>query len=87
MLKVLVLPGLPTADPHRAESIRLLREKGVDAIISFRSMLQDIIAKVETNLNYQKSDVLQVLRILKNYDLVKDPQLELFSADRGERRR
>ena len=87
MLKVLVLPGLPTADPHRAESIRLLREKGVDAIISFRSMLQDIIAKVETNLNYQKSDVLQVLRILKNYDLVKDPQLELFNADRGERRR
>ncbi len=82
MLKILVLPGLPTAEPHRSESIRLLKEHGVDGIISFRSMLQDILKKVETNLNYSKSDTLQILRILKNYDLVKDPQLELFDRNR-----
>ena len=87
MLKVLVLPGLPTAEPHRGESIRLLRERGVDGIISFRSMLQDILAKLETNLSYQKSDILQILRILKNYDLIKDQQMELFADDRQERRR
>ncbi len=78
VLKILVLPGLPTQEPHRSESIRLLREQGVDAIISFGAMLRDILAKVETNLNYQKSDFLQILRILKNYDLVKAPQMELF---------
>lgn len=83
MLKILVLPGLPTHEPHRSESIRLLREHGVDGIISFRSMLIDILAKVETNLNYQKSEILQILRILKNYDLVKEPQLELFAQDKG----
>ena len=82
LLKILVLPGLPTSDPHRTESIRLLREHGVDGIISFRSMLQDILAKVETNLNYQKSETLQILRILKNYDLIKDPQMELFADER-----
>jgi len=87
MLKVVVLPGLPTAEPHRGESIRLLREHGVDGIISFRSMLQDILAKVETNLSYQKSDMLQILRILKNYDLIKDPQMELFSDDKRDRLR
>jgi hypothetical protein len=78
LLKILVLPGLPTADPHRAECVSLLRERGVDAIISFRTMLLDIIQKVEVNRNYQKSEILQILRILKNYDLVKEPQLSLF---------
>lgn len=75
--KILVLPGLPTQEPHRGESIRLLRERGVDGIISFRSMLRDLLNKIETNLNYQKSEVLQILRLLKNYDMIKDSQMEL----------
>lgn len=78
LLKILVLPGLPTSEPHRSESIQLLRERGVDGILSFRSMLFDIIQKVDVNKNYSKSDTLQILRVLKNYDLVKDPQLGLF---------
>lgn len=76
--RILVLPGLPTAEPQKGESIRLLRDKGVDAIISFRSMLADIIRMVEINRNYAKSDLLQILRILKSYDLVKDEQMEMF---------
>ena len=78
LLKILVLPGLPTADPFKSESVRLLQEKGVDAILSFRSLLIDLIEKVEVNKSYRKSDTLQVLRLLKNYDLLKDPQLDLF---------
>ncbi len=78
LLKVLVLPGLPTENPYREQSMELLKEKGVDGIISFRSMLLDILARVEINRNYQKSEILQVLRILKNYDLLSDPQMELF---------
>lgn len=78
LVRILVLPGLPTAEPHKSDAIALLREKGVDAVISFRSMLADILQKVEVNRNYTKSDLLQVLRILKAYDLVKAPQLELF---------
>jgi hypothetical protein len=33
--------------------------------------------RVATNRNYVKSDLLQTLRLLKNYDLLKDPQMEL----------
>lgn len=80
ILKILVLPGLPTKEPHRSESIQLLRERGVDAIISFRTMLLDLIGKLETNRNYSKSDLLQILRILKNYDLIKDPQMDMFRS-------
>jgi hypothetical protein len=76
--KILVLPGLPTAEPYRSQAVALLKERGVDAIISFRSMLLDIIEGVEINRNYRKSDTLQVVRILKSYDLLKDPQLDLI---------
>ena len=86
---MLVLPGLPTAEPFRSQSIALLKERGVDAIISFRAMLLDLLDKVEINRNYGKSDALQMIRLLKNYDLVKDPQLDMFperAAPRAPRR-
>jgi len=81
--KLLVLPGLPTHEPHRTQSINLLREHGVDGILSFRSILQDLHSKVEVNHSYQKSDLLQTLRILKNYDMIKSPQLEFFGEAAG----
>ena len=77
LTKILVLPSLPTAEPFRSQSVELLKARGVDAIISFRAMLLDILDKIETNQNYTKSDTLQVMRILKNYDLVKETQLDL----------
>jgi hypothetical protein len=77
--KILVLPALPTAEPFRSQSVELLKERGVDGIISFRSMLLDIIEKIDANRNYGKSDTLQVIRVLKNYDLLKDAQLDLLS--------
>ena len=75
--KILVLPSLPTAEPFRSQSVELLKARGVDAIISFRAMLLDLLEKIEINQNYSKSDTLQVMRILKNYDLLKDTQLDL----------
>lgn len=75
--KVLVLPSLPVAEPFRSQSVELLKSRGVDAIISFRAMLLDLLDKIEVNQNYTKNDTLQVMRILKNYDLVKDTQLDL----------
>ena len=80
--KILVLPSLPTAEPFRSQSVELLKARGVDAIISFRAMLLDLLEKIEINQNYSKSDTLQVMRLLKNYDLLKDVQLDMF-PERG----
>lgn len=85
--KILVLPSLPTAEPFRSQSVALLKEHGIDAIISFRSMLLDIIDRVEINKSYGKSDTLQVIRILKNYDLLKDAQLDLLAERLPTQRR
>jgi hypothetical protein len=87
LTKILVLPSLPTAEPFRSQSVELLKAHGIDAIISFRSMLLDILDKIEINQNYSKSDTLQVMRILKNYDLLKEAQLDMFPERAGAARR
>lgn len=84
-LKILVVPALPTSPEAREQSIALLRSRGIDAVIPFHTMLADLIARTERNRNYQKSDLLQVIRILKNYDFFKEPQLELFKPRKGRR--
>jgi|SRR6267378_249229 len=81
-LKILVVPSLPKEVQARDQSIAVLRSKGIDAVIPFGTMLADLIEKTETNRNYQKSDLLQLIRILKNYDFFKEPQLELFKSKR-----
>ncbi len=86
LLKILVLPGLPTAEPYRSQTVDMLKEKGIDAVISFRAMLLDLIDKVELNRNYGKSDTLQLIRVLKNYDLLQDPQLDLLTDRVASRR-
>jgi hypothetical protein len=82
LVKILVVPALPQNESARAASIDLLRVKGVDAAIPFRTMLTDLIFQTEVNRNYQKSDLLQIIRILKNYDFFREPQLELFKSKR-----
>ena len=84
-LKILVVPALPQTAAARDESIALLRSKGIDAVIPFRTMLTDLVNETEVNRNYQKSDLLQLIRILKNYDFFKEPQLELFKPKRRRR--
>jgi hypothetical protein len=83
--KILVVPALPQGEDARRQSIELLRSKGIDAVIPFHVMLSDLIGRIEVNRNYQKSDLLQMIRILKNYDFFKEPQLELFKTRRKKR--
>lgn len=78
LLKVLAVPDLPKEAQAREQSISILRAKGLDAAISFPTMLRFLVNQVEPNRNYQKSDLLQLIRILKNYDLFKESQLDLF---------
>ena len=85
-LKILIVPSLPQTAAARGQSIAILRAKGVDAVIPFRTMLADLIARAEVNRNYDKSDLLQVIRVLKNYQLFKDPQMELFRTGRRSKR-
>lgn len=86
LLKILVVPALAHTAGAREQSIRVLRDKGVDAVIPFKTILGDLIARTEVNRNYDKSDLLQIIRVLKNYEFFKEPQLELFRSGRKTRK-
>ncbi len=62
----------------------MLKERGIDGVITFGTMLMELARSVDVNRNYGKSDLLQIMRLLKNYDLIRDEQLDLF-IDRRNR--
>ncbi len=76
--KILVLSSLPASGKMREKSIEFISGKGVDHVIEFVTVLDYIISKVRPNQNYPNSDLLQLLRLLKCYRLIKDSQLDLF---------
>ena len=80
--RILCLPQLPASDVLRESTLAMLRQMGVDGVLLFRTMLLELCDTVDKNRNYEKSDLLQVLRILKNYDLLKDRQMDLFGRKR-----
>ncbi len=85
MAKILCLPKLAASGELKSKTIRLLREHGVDGVISFQTMLEELVKQVNVNNNYEKSDVLQVIRLLKNYDFIRDDQLDFFAKKRHKR--
>lgn len=84
MAKILCLPRLPASDELKVKTLKALQEKGINGVISFQTILFELVRHVDTKKNYEKSDLLQVIRMLKNYDLLKEPQLDLF--DKKSRR-
>jgi hypothetical protein len=84
--RLLVVPALPRDQALRRASLDLLRAKGVDIVLPFRAVLAELVRRTKPHRNYQKSDLLQIIRVLKHHDFIKEPQLELF-APRVRRRR
>ena len=85
--KIICLPQLPASKKLREEILAALRQKGVDGVLLFRTMLLELMSCVETQKNYDRSDLLQIIRILKIYDLLKDRQMNLFPIKRKSRKK
>ena len=83
---LLCVPNLPAGRPLREQVEGLLSEHDVDGVLLFPTMLMEMIRRVDRKSNYEPSTVLQILRILKQYRLLRDPQLDLFSHRRRSRR-
>ena len=76
--KVLVVSGLPSGRAVRTRSIEQLKEKGVDHVLEMATVLECVARAVRTNRNYAGSDLLQLLRLIRCYELLQSRQLELF---------
>jgi hypothetical protein len=85
--RILCLSDLSTTAAPQEETLAMLRENGVDGVLSFRTMMLELIEQVDVSKNYEKSDLFQILRILKTYDLLKNAQLDLFEKRKGRKPR
>jgi len=81
--KIVVVPAVPTEADAREQTINLLKARGIDAMISFRSILLDLIARLDVR---KPTEGLQLLQILHNFDLLKTTQMELFSTNHERRK-
>lgn len=80
--KILCMADLPSDPDQRAEALGFLKSRGIDGVILFRPMLLELAERIDVKKTYEKSDLLQILRILKNYDLLKSGQMDLFAPSR-----
>lgn len=80
--RVLCLGSLPGDAAQRAEAVAFLRSRGVDGVLLFRPMLLELADRIDGKKSYEKSDVLQLLRILKAHGMLRMGQLDLFAGRR-----
>lgn len=81
--KIVVVPATPKEAGAREQTINLLKARNIDAMISFRSILLDLIARLDVR---KQTEGLQLLQILNNFDLLKTTQMELFSSNHERRK-
>lgn len=85
--RILCLPELPASVDMRTRTLEKIRQRGVDGVLVFRTILLELSAMTDVNRLYEKSDILQLLRILKTYGLLRGAQMELFKPQPRRARR
>ncbi len=75
-LKILLLPALPASEDLKGKSIAIMKDKGIDHIITFPSIVSGLIEKIESRHVYLSS-VNEVLRILKFYRFFNEEEQNL----------
>lgn len=76
--RILVVSSLPLDASLKQKVLQTLKENGIDYVLEFRMVLEDLIDRVQVHRNYDESPTLQLIRILKRYDLIRDYQMDLF---------
>lgn len=74
---IMVISEVVTTEQAWPKMEEMFRENGVDHVLEFPAILRFLLSHVEITANYVESDILQLLRLLKRYGLVKDVQLDL----------
>lgn len=83
---VLFLADLPAGPEERSAALEVLSRHGVEGVVPFKTMLLDLLDRVDVKRNYERSDAMQVLRILKVHRLTRTRQMALDEAVRTRRR-
>jgi len=75
--KILALSRVTSSPEGRQNLEKFLKEKGINYVITFETLFRGLLDKIKENQNYT-SPLLEILRILKTYRMIKTPQLKFF---------
>ena len=78
-LCLLVVPALPRNEVKLKDLFVLFREMGVGGVLSLSSMLENLLRQSMPTFKYSNNGVFQMLKLLKVYQLTREPQLDMFS--------
>jgi hypothetical protein len=73
--RILVVSELTKVPKNRDRVALALKTKGVDHVIEFPTILRHLANVVKPNENYRESEVLQVVRLLKRYNMLSSSDL------------
>ena len=77
-LKLLVIPSFPRDERKIGIVVELLKQAGVDGVLTIGSILENLLRQTAPSMTFLNQNVFQLLKLLKAYDLVKQPQLDMF---------
>jgi hypothetical protein len=80
-LRLLVVPALPRSEGKLRETFSFLKGLGVDGVLTMRSMLENLLRQSLPSKSYHGKSIFQILCLMKAYDLVREPQLEMFPEE------
>jgi len=69
--RLYVFPAHVTQAPHKAKLVDQLEVLGIEGVFSFRSIFRDLATMAMDKKHNSKDEVLELVRILAEYDLVK----------------
>ena len=72
---------LPQTENKMNELRKLLVQVGANSVFSIRSMVENLIRKVEEGKSFSNKRIFHLVHLLKAYGLVAPPQLDLFEKN------
>jgi len=78
--RLVIVPLFPMVEPHYGQLCELLESRGVNGVITFRTLLDNLIQQLDVLDAERLTPRLKMLRILKQMELLKIPQLDLFES-------
>lgn len=77
-LRLLIIPSFPRNEQKIKILTDSLKFAGVDGVLTLRSILENLLRQTSPSHSFLNQGVFHMLKLLKAYDLVKEPQLDMF---------
>ncbi|MCH8473839.1 MAG: hypothetical protein LAT55_01255 [Opitutales bacterium] len=74
----LLIPAFPLREPQKGRMEKLLSDEGISGVFSLRSVMLDLVAKIESGNKFHENPAMEIIRLFKAHDLLSEPQMRIF---------